>query len=216
MKKILIFVCLLFLTGCSVNYEITLKDNKIKERLTIIETDQSLFDVRNDAGWTLRESIEILLDEEDEFSVQDYSVKSLNSDTQLGLEYSSNSSTTLINSSAINQCYTNPTIEFNGDIVTFNSGNDFKCYEYYDNLDTISVVLKTDYEVISSNAESIDDNKYMWNITKDGNKEIEISYKQNTSKKALGTTIMFIAGLILIALVITYYIYSKFKSENKI
>jgi len=126
MKKILILICLLFLTGCSVNYEITLKNNKIKERLTIIETDQSLFDVRNDAGWTLRESFEMLINEEkDEFSVEDYSIKSLNTDNQLGLEYYSDSSKTLINSSIINQCYTNPTIEINDNIVSFNSGNEF-------------------------------------------------------------------------------------------
>jgi len=217
MKKILILICLLFLTGCSVNYEITLKNNKIKERLTIIETDQSLFDVRNDAGWTLRESFEMLINEEkDEFSVEDYSIKSLNTDNQLGLEYYSDSSKTLINSSIINQCYTNPTIEINDNIVSFNSGNEFTCYEYYDNLETINIVLNTNYKVISSNADSVEDNKYMWTITEDGNKNIEISYEQYVSKSSKATTIILIVGLVVIGSVVGYYIYNKCKKENKI
>jgi len=217
MKKILILICLLFLTGCSVNYEITLKNNKIKERLTIIETDQSLFDVRNDAGWTLRESFEMLINEEkDEFSVEDYSIKSLNTDNQLGLEYYSDSSKTLINSSIINQCYTNPTIEINDNIVSFYSGNEFTCYEYYDNLETINIVLNTNYKVISSNADSVEDNKYMWTITEDGNKNIEISYEQYVSKSSKATTIILIVGLVVIGSVVGYYIYNKCKKENKI
>ena len=217
MKKILILFCLLFLTGCSVNYEITLKNNGIKERLTIIENDQSLFDVRNDAGWTLRETFEMLINgEDDEFSVQDYSIKSLNTDTQLGVEYYSDASNTLINSSAINQCYTNPTIEVNDNIITFSSGNEFTCYDYYDNLETISVVLNTDYKVISSNAEVIEGNKYIWNITKDGNKNIEISYEQDTSKNSIITTIIMIVALVGLVSVVSYYIYSKYKKENRI
>ena len=217
MKKILILFCLLFLTGCSVNYEITLKNNKIKERLTIVETDQSLFDIRNDAGWTLRESFDMLVNgEDDEFSVQDYSIKSLDTDTQLGVEYYSDASKTLINSSAINQCYTNPTIEINDNIITFNSGNEFTCYDYYDNLETISIVLNTNYKVISSNAEVVEDNKYIWHITKDGNKNIEISYEQDTSKNSVTTTIIIIVALIGLASVVSYYIYNKYKKENRI
>ena len=217
MKKILILLCLLFLTGCSVNYEITLKNNEIKERLTIIENDQSLFDIRNDAGWTLRETFEMLInDVGDEFSVQDYSIKSLNTDTQLGVEYYSDASNTLINSSAINQCYTNPTIEVNDNIITFSSGNEFTCYDYYDNLDNITIVLNTDYKVISSNAEVVEDNKYIWNITKDGNKNIEISYEQDTSKNSVTTTIIIIVALIGLSSVVSYYIYNKYKKENRI
>ena len=40
----------------------------------------------------------------------------------------------LINSSAINQCYTNPHVEKRDKIVTIETGNDFNCYEYYENL----------------------------------------------------------------------------------
>lgn len=217
MKKLLILICLLFLTGCSVNYEITLKNNRIKERLTIVEKDKSLFDAENDTGWTLRESFDMLANEElDDFSVLDYSVESLNSDTQLGVEYYSDSTESLINSSAINQCYSNPKLEINDNIVTFNTGNDFTCYDYYENLETINVVLVTDYKVISSNAEIVDGNKYIWNITKDGNKNIEISYEQYFFEDSYLGTIIFVIALVVIFSLVTLYIYKKKREENKI
>jgi len=107
-------------------------------------------------------------------------------------------------------------IEINDNIVSFYSGNEFTCYEYYDNLETINIVLNTNYKVISSNADSVEDNKYMWTITEDGNKNIEISYEQYVSKSSKATTIILIVGLVVIGSVVGYYIYNKCKKENKI
>lgn len=217
MKKVCILVCLLFLTGCTANYEITLKNNKIQEKLTLIETNQSLFEVENDTGWTLRQVFESLVENKsDEFSKEDYSVKSLNTDTQLGVEYNSNSTNALTNSSVINQCYTNPTIEVEDNIVTFKTGDDFRCYEYYDNLEYVNIILKIDYSVISSNADAVEDNKYIWNITKDGNKNIEISYEEYKVKDNNYMTIIFIGIIIIVVGIILYYVYNKSKEENKI
>jgi len=217
MKKILVLICLLFLTGCTVNYEITIGDNGIKEKATLIETNKALFDVRNDSGWTLRESFNALVEQaKDEFSVEDYSMKSLNSEDQLGVQYKSNDINSLKHSFAINQCYNNPTMVENGNIITFSTGNDFKCYEYYDNLETIKIVLKTNYKVISSNAEIVDGNKYIWNITKDGNKQIEISYDKSVNKAANFVLIISIIFVVAALCFATYYIYSKKKKENKV
>lgn len=217
MKKLLILICLLFLTGCSVSYEITLENNKIKERLTIVEKNQSLFDVENDTGSTLREIFDTLASEEsDEFSVLDYSVESLNSDTQLGVEYYSDSTQSLINSSAINQCYMNPKIQINDNIVTFNTGNDFTCYDYYENLETINVVLTTEYKVLSSNADMVEGNKYIWNITKEGNKNIELSYEQYVFEDSPIGTIILVVALVVIFSLVALYVYKKKTKENKI
>lgn len=216
-NKILILICLLFLSGCSATYELDVKGDKIKERLTLIETNQSLFDVPNDSGWTLRQMFESLVNGIDnEFSVEDYSVKSLSDDNQLGVEYYSDEAENIINSSVINQCYTNPKVTKIDNTITINTGDDFKCYQYYENLDEIKVIFKTNNKVISSNADMVEDDKYIWNITKEGNKQIEISYEEITPPKNNFIGIIIIVSIILIGCLIVYYIYIKKNKENEI
>lgn len=214
-KVILIFICLIFLSGCEVTYELTLNDNNITEKLTLIETNSSLFDVQNDLGWTLRETFDSLLTS-DEFSDDIYSVKSLNSEGQLGVEYYSSELDDIINSSAINQCYINPQMIEDENIITINTGNNFKCYEYYENLETIKVVFKTNHKVISSNADIVEDNKYIWNITKEGNKQIEISYDKTDVSTNYWPIIIICMVVILLIGIVAYYIYNKQNNENKI
>ena len=142
------------------------------------------------------------------FYVKEYSTKSLNTENQLGVEYFSDKTIDFENSSAINQCYTNPVFEVEENIVHINTGNNFNCYEYYENLETIQVILTTNHKVISSNAEVVEGNKYIWNITKDGNKNIEISYEQDISKKASKVTIILIVISVIVTVIISYYIYT--------
>jgi hypothetical protein len=217
MKKMIIFACLLLLTGCNATYEITIKDNKIKEKLTLVELDQSKFDLENDSGWTLRELFKTQLEvSKDEFSIQSYTVKDLSSDNKLGLEYKLNSSKELINLSAINQCYTNPIIEIEDRVINFSTGSEFTCYDYYENLENITIVLKTNHKVLSSNAHAVEDNKYMWVLTKDGEKNIEFSYEKKNIKETNSLTISLVVALVLVVGVVSLYIYRKSKENNKI
>ena len=89
MKRINLFLILiltLLLSGCNAVYEININGDKIEEKLTLVENNMDIVDIKNDAGWSLRESFESLLDK-DEFANKDYSVKSLNTDNSLGVEY---------------------------------------------------------------------------------------------------------------------------------
>ena len=217
MKKIIILICVLFLTGCNATYEITIKDNKIKEKLTLIELDQSLFDVEDDTGWTLRDVFESqITNKKDEFSVEKYTVKDLSDNDKLGLEYNSKDTKSLINSSAINQCYENPKINIDEDLIEFSTGSTFKCYEYYNNLETITIVLKTNHEVVSSNAQTVEDNEYTWVLDKDSEKNIEFSYKIKEVKEFNFITILAVVIAILAIGFTSLYIYRKSKDENKI
>lgn len=215
MKKIIFIFFLLFLSGCTATYQLTLDDNKITEKLTLIETNSLLFDVKNDSGWALREIFESLTIN-DEFAEENYSIKSLNNDNQLGVEYYSNKTKKIINSSALNQCYINPQMTESENIVKINTGSDFKCYEYYNTLDTVKVIFKTNHKVISSNADIVEGNKYIWNITKDGNKQIEISYDKTVINKNSMTIIIISVIVVLVILSIYYFISVKRKNENQI
>lgn len=216
-KYIILLICLIFISGCSATYEIKITDKKIEEKLMLIETDKSLFDVPNSEGWTLRQMFESLLTtNSSEFAQKEYSVKSLTDGTQLGIQYYSDDSNEIINSSAIHQCYINPIMNEVDNIVTINTGDDFRCYEYYENLDSIKVILKTDYKVVSSNAHSVKNGKYIWNITKDGDKQIQFSYDKSDVKKysIIIITVSIISFITVFC--ICYYIYYRMKEQNKV
>lgn len=215
-KYILVIICLLFLSGCTATYEINIKNDKVTEKLRLIETNTAIFDVPNDTGWTIRETFESLINRDDEFSKSNYKVKSLNKENQLGIEYSS-SNNSVLNSSILNQCYINPKVTIIDEIVTIDTGTNFKCYEYYDNLETIKIVLKTNHEVISTNADEQDGDSYIWNFTKDSNKEIKVSYYEKVVKNSIDVKNIIIP-LIIVGLVglVAYFIFKKMKKSNEI
>lgn len=213
MKKVLILIFALFLSGCTATYEVNIKDDKVIEKLTLIETDITLFDKQTDTGWTLRETFDSLVNHENEFSNDPYKVKSLNNNERLGVEYTSSSAKSILNSSILNQCYINPSVVVIDEIVEINTGTNFKCYEYYDNLDTIKVIFKTNHEVISTNATEKNGNTYIWNFTKDSNKDIKISYYENVVNNS--NSLVFIFIIVIIVLIVGSGIYLLSKKINK-
>lgn len=215
MKCLIFLICMVLLSGCTATYEVSIKDGKVNEKLKLIETDSSIFDVRNDSGWTLRETFDAMLNG-DQFSERNYKVKSLNNDNQLGLEYSS-SNDSMLNSSILNQCYINPSVNVLDGIVTIDTGSNFKCYEYYSNLDTIKVVFKTNHDIIYTNAEEIDGDSYIWKFTKDSDKQIKISYYENLTKKSFNVwnVVIIVLGVIAIG-AIAYFLIKRNKENNSI
>ncbi len=216
MKKIIVFICLILLTGCTATYEINIKDDKITEKLTAIETNQLIFDDRNDSGWTIRDMFDATVNSiDDRFSNKNGKIKSINSDDKLGIEYT-NTINSIENSSILNQCYINPRVTVNGSEVTLDTGFNFKCYEYYENLETIKIVLKTNYKVISTNADEESNGKYIWNFTKDSNKQIKFTYDKSVTNNSTNMYLIIIVIFVIIIVGITgYVIIRKNKNSNK-
>ena len=212
MKKIIFLVfAVLILSGCTANYEITIKNNKVKEKLKVVETDTALFDKKNDSGWTMRESFQALISG-DEFSKKDYTVKSIDNTDELGINYSA-SLNSVMNSSLINQCYRNASVTVEGDIVTIDTGTEFECFDFYENLESIKVVFKTNHKVISTNADTKENDSYIWNITEDGNKQIIISYDKSVTKVS-SAVYGVIIGIVIALFGLGYFAYKKLKNKN--
>ncbi len=216
-KFILITMCLILLSGCTATYEINIKDDKVIEKLSLIERDVTLFDKVSDTGSTLRQDFDALLNNDDIFSKKNYEMKSLNDSNQLGIEYSSSWAKTIVNSSILNQCYDDFNIEIYKGIVTIETGNNFKCYDYYENLDTIRVVFKTNHKVISTNALEKDGDSYIWNFNEESNKNIRISYYEDKMDSSFDlVTIMLILTVLGIVGFIIYIIFNRIRQNNRI
>ena len=215
MKKILIlFFLVTVVCGCSVNYELEIRNNEVYENMTIIETDSSLFDQENDSGWTMRDSFNALI-YDDEFAYRDYKVKLIEDSKQLGIKYSRVRAKSLEGSSVINQCYSDFEVRTEGNIVTIDTGDEFECYELYENLDSIKVVFKTNHKVIYTNADYVEGNKYIWDITESGNKNIKISYDKKSTTIDL-TNYGIVLAVFAVLLIVVGIISIKVKNKNNI
>ena len=60
MKKTVIIILFLVLCGCTANYNVEIKDNRIIENMSIIENDFSKLNKENDIGSTMDKSFDSL------------------------------------------------------------------------------------------------------------------------------------------------------------
>ena len=192
--KLLIIVSVIFLTGCTAKYEITINDeNDVKESLDIIEKDKTKFDVAYKELYsvTLREYLDTDLKwptpvytEHNENPIEPkkmenvdyYTKKDKSTKDILDLNYSfSHKQTNYSESKLLNECY-----EYDFDIdknkINFKTKSIFKCFESYPLLDSVEFALNTTCKISNYNADKDEINKYIWNITKDDiHKEIKFT-----------------------------------------
>ena len=213
-KCFFIIVLLFILTGCTATYEINIKSNKIVEKMKVLETNVEYFDYIGNDGLTLKEQLKSFTSPSI-YAEEQYKVNMIDESDKIGFNYSSSNFDSILDSSVIKYCYVNPSLRTNDKIVTIDTGTNFKCFDYYDILESIKVVVKSDYKIISSNADEIDGNKYIWYITRDSDKRIKISY--DSSDIRINTYIYVIPFvLVFLVLLASLLAIKKFRKNNKV
>lgn len=212
MKKILMIIMLLLLTGCSSEYVIEIKDGKIKEKINIVQpviTDKcenSKSECDDDTGEfvTFDYSPFIVVDKS-EYKV----TNTTNKDEIVSIREYEFDYKNYADSTALNMC----TGYFNYKQNIFKiviEANDFsKCYQS----DTIKLIIKTDNIVYKNNADIKENDTYTWIIDKDNasEKEIQFIVQPFSIKKVL----TWIAVLCIIGIMIAMII-KKSKKVNEI
>lgn len=218
MKKVILIIFILLLTGCTANYEVNIKNNKITEKLTLIESNSLNFDKKLESGSTIRKLFDSIVNSKDQYAELVYEAKSINTNDTLGIEYNSIKDKQIENLSALSTCYTDSRISTLNGVVTIETGNNFECYEYYELLDSVRVIINIDNEVLESNEDERQGNSYIWNITKNGNKNIKFSYREKLDKgQNRNISIIYIIFIILIVIImLLYMIKNKNKHNNEI
>ncbi len=120
-----------------------------------------------------------------------------------------------LNSRAYNQCFEKPSFTFDSDVYSFNMSGQFYCL--YGNEVTINI--KTDNRVISSNADSVDNNVYTWvfNDKSSDRKSIKLAFRTDKKSYVDNPIIKFAAvlfGLVLIGFIIYWFVRIRFKKKN--
>jgi hypothetical protein len=231
MKKnkiiLLILVTLLF-SGCTVNYSLYINDDlSVNESVTASENSydlktttgqdpkvaaSSLYDLYKIKG--VKYDISTVSDDSETSSVVTSSFDSLE-------DYQEHFKSDIVNEVSVTNKDGIITIEYKQDVPLTEYASKALIY------DSIEVNIEVPFKVTKHNADSVKGNTYTWNIKKDGElKDIKITFNSketNLSKKInilgffeinIKYSVLFVVGLIVIALAIVGLVYRKSKKNN--
>ncbi|MBR3210265.1 MAG: hypothetical protein IKF82_08415 [Bacilli bacterium] len=214
MKKFLFFICILLLTGCDITYNLDIDDDFV-ENISMIEDNSANFsyviggtDLISFKNYYVSDFIPIHYNDiyypESHVKVDGvtyYNKEDLSGYNKImvNLNGAFDSIDSLSNSNAIWKGCSNINISRDDDIVISASG--FKVFDDYKIVDTLSVNIKTKYNVTEHNADKVSDDTYTWLITRDNylNKRIQITMNEKNDTFFDDPMVKF--GLILFIIV---------------
>lgn len=205
-KLTLISILLFLVTGCSVEYQLTFNDNQLTEKIRIDASESSL---------TVDEMKQMLEEQLPENELQSYQTKvNKNKKIELTNKYSTK---TYKNSLILSQCYTAYNFIESDQYYDLTTSQTFTCNPFdYMIIDELTVEIKTNHKVLSSNADEVKGNTYIWKLTQKNkeDKSIQIRFSKEKIESKIGLIILGIAVMIAIIILITFMIQRK--SNNKI
>ena len=203
MKKIkflFIIIFVLFLTGCSSNYDLFLDIDSIDEKLTINMSKEEYME-----NYDTIASNKSVFDDNSTF----YNTEVIDNVDNYLVTYShSYSHNDYFNSLNMNSCFNEIKHDINGSIETI-SLTGFKCLQG----DNLRVIVDSKYKIYNSSAHMINGNKNIWDINYDNKDNITISFMIDYNKTYFNKDIVL--SIFLIAVLI-FLITILFKKKKKV
>lgn len=209
MKKILIILPFLFLlSGCHAEYRVHISSKNIQDNLFIYDSIENIDQLNSD------DISNTFLTFEGFFT--GFKKEFVNTDRRkIGYHYTyelpKDDFSTL---SLTRPCYTDFQMDETKEEITIQTSPSLICFEEYKQLEDVSIILTSDYEQITSNADEIKKNEHIWHITKENyqNKPLEIHIQKNKIKKSSST--IWIVPIIIILILIIFIIGTKQKKRK--
>ena len=202
---------ILLLTGCTVNYNLEIDDNILKEKITGTVTKE---ESKQNSKATDISTIYSIINEEQKpiYNKEEIYQKSLKDN---GNNIDNYTMEDFINSTIINTCFENHEIEQLDNYYSIRLSGNFYCL--YSK--KINIAVTSNLKVASNNADKIKDNTYIWTIDKNTT-DIELAVDKDTPytkpiKRGISSTFRIVCFIILIILsLITYLLYKKKNSSE--
>lgn len=231
LKIIIACVCLL-LTGCTVEYDLKIEDDTINEKIVISEKSGSFNEDSFD------EIVNNSYSQYNEHGVKRYSVTKTKDDDNTKYILKQNYSLRpALYIRTFSECFDAYNIVYGDETkrtYVIQTSKGFKCMSHeYMIIDSYKINIELNHEVIDSNADSVNNNIYTWNIDKNNAKDkyISITFKKNKqeinpnqndddSKKKSSFNIIYViiigVGIILIAAIAIIYGMVLNQKQNKL
>lgn len=234
-KIILILLMMFILTGCSVDYNVVVDEQKrVKETVKVIESNENILKNNDYIDLFLTEQINAFK-KNPLYQNYVFNKKMGKKFSYVTLTRNYDSLKAYSESLTFNHLFEYAEITTNNGIVTFKTAGKY----YYDNvfgennpdplffIDNINIKMKFYNNIIDSNADEIDkkNNILIWNINAD-NKEKELYFKIGKDKRYdiivldylynNRINVIIIASAVIVGLLITFIIYKKIKKNNTV
>lgn len=219
MKKIIVLIIFLFLTGCKAEYKLEFIDDTFTENLTIISPSGLEYEaIKNNTFAPVPAFINSAYNLEEPVKnegVEYYELTEKNDD--VNLEYKFNISD-FADSYIVNSCYNYFKIFREEEKTVISTGKEFTCFQPGREIEEINIIITTNHKVLYNNADRVSNNKYIWNLKNDdSDKNIQISFSNQVEKNSINKEIIFILiSLCIIISTVVGGIYIKNKQVNKI
>lgn len=218
MKKIIVvLISLLLLTGCTIDYNLVIDKDSIKETITGTAYKEE-YEVREeDSGLNLfytyiNDDINPLISGDGLYT------KDINEiDNGINYKYDFIYKNNYDKSKIINSCFENSNVKETDTYYSIELSGEFYCLYS----DKININVISNYVVLENNAKEVNGNKYSWVIDDSSNVNIflniskEIKYEEPSKTKFIST--FQLVGLIIFVVLtgITYFLYRK-KNSGKV
>ena len=186
MQKVFLLITILLLTGCKVEYNLNLDNNlNLLEDINIIPSNNSDKETINNFSYNI--PIDSTADDYDVFekkmeTLEYYNINKKNDKLEINYKYDNTKYDEYSNSTLVNMAYEYISIEKVDDReIVLSTAKEFRLFESYDNIEEVKITIKTNYKVLKSNADEVDNHKYIWKINKENAYGKGIYLKVDTS-----------------------------------
>ena len=231
-KKTIILGLILFLTSaCSAEYDLEFKNGNLHEKTTIKENAISISEnVKGDFEKYREYYIPSIIpigninNEDMTIKVKEqkyYKNRHNFSSDEYNLIYKYKFNTTNYKDAYLPN-YANEYFNFlsNGKSYIISTSKNYKVFDEFSSLNNISVHIKSNHKLISTNADQVDGYNYYWNINRGDNKTIylEVAKKEyifNYENDFIYLVIKILVAALIILYVVLYH-YKKLKKMNEV
>lgn len=211
MKKLLLFLMVILLAGCSAKVELKLDKDKIIETTKIYNTKFNVYDGNN-----IKQDISLYL-QDFERDYEFYTITEFDENGYVGKNY--DITVPLENwsgTSILAPCYEIFEFKKTNTSISLNTSEENICVDFFEMKD-VTITIESDLDLISTNADEIKGNKLIWNITENNynNKSIQFDYSIINSKnnKQNSQSLIYIV-LIISCLIIGLLLFIKKRNKK--
>lgn len=222
MKKILLlFICVFLITGCDVNYSVTInEDETFDEKITM-----SFVKTTSDGN-----NLKIAEDNKTPISVSPNENKFYNSEiidkgNTYDMVYSYKHDINSVKQAYfIANCYPKLNITNSDEEIMINTGNGFACFIGDDGLraDSMTINLTTELKVLDNNADKINGNTYTWIVNENNylDKSVYFRLQKKPNLDVDKNNASYLMAIVVLSIVIVGFLiylfvrYKKNKNNN--